>query len=430
MSAKLTCAARAFESWRNVPLDERITRVANCLRYFELHRNGIAVEITRQMGKPLNEARAEVDTMLDRARASIALAEEALTPTLLPDKPGYIRRIEHRPKGVVLAITNWNYPLLIPINVIVPGLLAGNTILLKHSSLTWLTGCKFTAAFAELGEGLVTDLVVEHSQIARLFADKRIAHVTFTGSTGTGREVYQTVAASRLIDVGMELSGKGAAYVAEDCDLEATVPQVVDGALYNAGQSRAAVERVYVHRSRYQEFLERAEVEMERYVIGDPLDDSTTLGPMALRQSLHRLEDQVLDATDRGADLRTGGELFGPFFRPTLLADVSQGARIMHEETFGPILPVASVDSDEQALAYIDDSLYGLSASIWTQDGERAERFARALEVGTVFQNMCDYLDPALPWSGARGSGKGTTMSQSGFFHLTRRKSINFRVKP
>lgn len=429
MMAKLARAHEAYRAWRSVSLPERISRIEKCLDYFVLHRNGMAVDVTRQMGKPLHEARKEVDTMLDRARTCLKLAEEILAPQELRGKPGHIRRIEHQPLGVVLAIAAWNYPLLIPINVIVPGLLAGNAVLLKHSPLTWLSGRSFTDAFAELEPGLVSDLVIDHQQAARLMGDRRIAHVSFTGSVRGGHEVYQTVAASRLIDVGLELGGKDAAYVAEDADLEFTVPLVVEGSLYNAGQSCCAIERVYVHKSQYDEFVERAEHELDKYVIGDPLERGTTLGPMARRQVLHYLEDQVLDATDHGADLVTGGELFGPFFRPTLLVDVPQDAKVMREESFGPIVAVARVDSDEQAIAYADDSKYGLTASIWTQDIERAERFAHSLEVGTVYQNRCDYLDPALPWSGLRDSGKGSTLSASGFFHLSRRKSINFRTK-
>lgn len=429
MMAKLARAHEAYRAWRSVPLSERITEIEKCLKYFKLNRNGIAVDVTRQMGKPLRQARAEVDAMLHRAQTCLELAEEALAPLELSHKSGLMRRIEHQPLGVVMAIAAWNYPLLIPINVIIPGLLAGNAVLLKHSPLTWLTGRSFADAFADLGPGLVNDLIIDHKQAARLMTDRRIAHVSFTGSVRGGQEVYQTVASSRLIDVGLELGGKDAAYVAEDADLEFTVKNVVEGALYNAGQSCCAVERVYVHDSRYREFVELAEHELDKYVIGDPLEDSTTLGPMARRQSLHFLEDQVFDATDHGADLITGGELFGPFFRPTLLVDVPQDAKVMREESFGPLVPVARVDSDEQAISYIDDSKYGLTASIWTTDVERAEHFASKLEVGTVFQNRCDYLDPALPWSGLRDSGKGSTLSASGFFHLTRRKSIHFRTK-
>ena len=429
MEKKLAAAHKAFRAWRQLALTERISRVESCLTYFEDHGGDIATEISRQMGKPIRESKAEVQTMLERARITLGLAEHALRPRSLPEKPGYIRRVEHLPLGVVLSIAAWNYPLLIPINVIIPGLLAGNAILLKHSPLTWLTGRRFTEAFAGLGiDGLVNDVVITHPMAAQLMVDRRVAHVTFTGSVRGGREVYQTVAGSRFIDVGLELGGKDAAYVAADAKMRLTTGKIVEGALYNAGQSCCSIERVYVHESRYEDFLGRVEQLIDGYHVGDPLENRTTLGPMARRASLAFLEDQVMDATDSGAELVVGGEIFGSFFQPTLLSDVPQDARIMQEETFGPILAVASVDSDEQAIELMNDCDFGLTASVWTKDIERAEYFARQLDVGTVFQNRCDYLDPELPWTGVRDSGKGSTLAESGFFHLTRRKSIHFRT--
>ncbi len=428
MFDKLKRAHAAHRKWRRIPLADRITQVRECLTRFETDREAVASEITRQMGKPIVEARAEVTTMFDRAETSMALAEGALASELLPEKPGLVRRIEHRPLGVVFAIAAWNYPLLIPINVLVPGLLAGNAILLKHSPLTALTGRRFSRAFAGLEiADVVQDLIIEHEQAARLIADHRIAHVAFTGSVASGRKVYQTVASERLIDIGLELGGKDAAYVAEDADLEVATAGVVEGACYNAGQSCCAIERVYVHESRYREFLDRALPLVEGYVAGDPLKESTTLGPMARSDSLPHLIGQVADAKTRGARVLTGGQIMGTFFVPTLLSDVPQSAEVMRDESFGPIVPVAPVADDEDALTLMDDSNYGLTASIWTADMDRAERFASRLEVGTMYQNRCDYLDPAQPWTGVRDSGKGSSLSRSGFFHLTRRMSIHFR---
>jgi acyl-CoA reductase-like NAD-dependent aldehyde dehydrogenase len=316
--------------------------------------------------------------------------------------------------------------------VVVPALLAGNTVLLKHSPLTPLIGRHFEAAFGELDPpSLVTSLILTNEQASRLIGDSQINYVAFTGSVATGTKVYQQ-AAKRLIDVGLELGGKDPAYVAADADLDFAVENIVDGACYNAGQSCCAVERVYVHHTLYQAFLKRAKKILEQYRLGDPLDEKTTMGPLARREALPFLEGQVKEGVRRGARLLLGGKRLkgakGNFFEPTLLADVPNDAKVMQEESFGPIVSVLSVKDDAEALARMNDSCYGLTASIWTADRMRAELFARELEAGTVFQNRCDYLDPCLPWTGARESGIGSTLSRYGFYHLTRRKGIHFRT--
>jgi acyl-CoA reductase-like NAD-dependent aldehyde dehydrogenase len=432
VEAKLQAAAAAFEKWQRVPLEGRIKTVKTGLDRMKQAGEAIARDITLQMGKPISQSRSELTTMLDRAEQSIADAPAALAPDVLP-KEGFARRIEHAPLGIVLDVAAWNYPLLIPINVIVPALLAGNVVLLKHSAKTPLTGQAFEDAFAGLDvPHLVTNVTLSHEQTSELIGDSRVAHVSFTGSVEGGRRIYQAVARSRLIDVGLELGGKDAAYVATDADLEFTVANVVDGACYNAGQSCCAVERVYVHQDLYEPFLERAAALLKDYRLGDPLDESITMGPLASRQAPKFLRAQVEDAVRRGARLVCGGTasegLPGNFFLPTLLADVQNNADVMQQESFGPLVPVHSVRNDEQALALMNDSAFGLTASIWTRDQGRAEHMASRLDAGTIFQNRCDYLDPALPWTGWGDSGRGSTLSRFGFYHLTRRKSIHFRL--
>jgi acyl-CoA reductase-like NAD-dependent aldehyde dehydrogenase len=438
LEQKIAGARAAYDQWRRLPLDERARRVEQGLNYFREHAEQIARDITLQMGKPITQSRSEVKTLLHRAEYMLSIARETLAPERLPAQPGFHLRIEHAPLGVVYDIAPWNYPLLTAVNVVVPALLAGNTVLLKPSPLTPLVGLHFERAFGEGGPSksanpayLVNSLIVTNAQAARLINDPRVNYVAFTGSVATGTKVYHQ-AAKRLLDVGLELGGKDPAYVAEDADLDFAAEQIVDGACYNAGQSCCAVERVYVHQARYREFLDRVKSRLKDYRLGNPLDEKTTMGPLARREAVAFLESQVKEAVRRGARLLLGGKRLkgtrGNFFPPTLLADVPNSARIMQEESFGPLVPVSSVADDDEALARMIDSRFGLTASVWTRDRERAERFSRDLEVGTVFQNRCDYLDPSLPWTGARDSGIGSTLSRYGFYHLTRRKAIHLKA--
>jgi len=427
---KLDLARRAHIAWRALPLETRIAQVTAAMGYFRTESAKIAREISQQMGKPIVQARREVDTMLARAEHLLVIAKYALAPESLPAQSGTTLRIEHHPLGVVLDIAAWNYPLLVPVNVVVPAILAGNAVILKHSPLTPLCGERFERAFAALSvPDVLQHVVVENERAQELIEDPRIDHVAFTGSVATGRKVLRA-ASGRAIGVGLELGGKDPAYVAADADVAFAAENVVDGACYNAGQSCCAVERVYVHESVYESFLERSRAALRQYRSGDPLDERTNLGPLARREGVDHLEKQVADAVLRGAKVLSGGRRGtgkGWFFEPTLIAGVPNDAILMQEESFGPIVPVASVASDDEAIARMNDSRYGLTASVWTRSGERAERFAREVEAGTVYENRCDYLDPALPWTGWKESGLGSTLSRYGFLGLTRRKSIHFR---
>jgi len=433
LEEKIVKARIAYESWRRTPLSERKTQVQEGLERFLSQRESIEGNVTRQMGKPLWEAKNEVNTMADRAETSISIAEDVLAHDILPEKEGFFLRIDHAPLGLVFNIAAWNYPLLIPINVIVPALLAGNSVILKHSAKTPLTGQAFEDAFGNLNvPNLVTHVVLSHGGTARLIGDERVNHVAFTGSVEGGRSVYQETA-KRFIDAGLELGGKDPAYVAQDADLAFTVPNVVEGALYNAGQSCCAVERVYVHEKVYDDFASQAQDVLKGYSMGDPMDPETMLGPLVTEKALQVLEEQIEDAVRLGAEVLLGGQrntdLPGNFFPPTLVVDVPNQSMLMQEESFGPVLPVLKVKNDEEALKHMNDTRYGLTASIWTKDQDRAERFAGELDAGTIFQNRCDYLDPLLPWTGVRDSGKGSSLSRYGFYHLTRPKSIHFRTR-
>lgn len=433
LTAIIGRARDAQRLWRNRSLEQRIEVIQAGLAILRQNTDEIVRDVSLQMGKPLAQSQGEFETLFRRAAQSFADAHDALAPDVLPPSNGFVRRIEHAPLGVVLNLAAWNYPLIIPINVIVPALLAGNTVLLKHSKKTPRTGQSFADAFGKLDvPDLVQNVVLSHTQVGELIANNEIDYVAFTGSVEGGRAVYRSAAQS-LLDAGLELGGKDPAYVAADADLEFAVENIVDGACYNAGQSCCAIERVYVHRDLYDQFLESATEKLRAYRLGDPLDDATTMGPLASGNALDVLETQVDDATKRGARLLFGGHRIpnstGNLFQPTLLADCPQDSLVMQEESFGPLLPVTAVDNDDEAIVRMNDSSLGLTASIWTRDLDRAERFGREIEAGTIFQNRADYIDPSLPWTGWKQSGLGSTLSPYGFHHLTRRKAIHFRVE-
>ena len=431
VEARLTRARAAQTRWRARTVEQRVAEIARAVEYFRREKEVVARDVAREMGKPLRQARSEVDTLLARSEFLLGAAPNTLRPELVPAKEGFELRIEHEPLGLVLDIAAWNYPLIVPVNVVVPALAAGNALVLKHSPKCPAAGEHFARAFATLSEpDVFHNLIVPDSEAGALVADPRIDHVAFTGSVATGRKVYRAVS-ERLIGVGLELGGKDPAYVASDADLDFAAANVVDGACYNAGQSCCAVERAFVHASLYGAFLERATLAMQSYRLGDPLEENTTMGTLVDRAALEKVEAHVADARARGARVLCGGRrapgLAGFYYEPTLLADVPLEALVMREETFGPVLPVRAVRDDDEALAAMNDSHYGLSASLWTRDSARVEPFVRELEVGTVFQNRCDYLEPALPWTGWKESGLGSTLSHLGFLHLTRRKSVHLR---
>lgn len=432
LELKLARAREAQRRWRAKPLAARVAELRVALEYFRVHKETVARDVTREMGKPVRQARGEVDTLLARAEYMLALAPEALASERLPAKPGFELRIEHEPLGVVLDIAAWNYPLIVPVNVLVPALAAGNAVVLKHSPKSPAAGEHFARALASLSEpDAFQNLIVPDAEASALLADARVDHICFTGSVPTGRRVYRA-ASERLIGCGLELGGKDPAYVAADADLDFAAENVVDGACYNAGQSCCAVERVYVHESVYAAFLERATLAVQAYKLGDPLEETTTMGPLVDAAGRDKVEHHVADALARGARLVCGGRrppgLAGFFYEPTLLADCPVDALVLREETFGPVVTVRAVRDDDEALALMNDSRYGLTASVWTRERVRAERFVRELEAGTVFQNRCDYLEPSLPWTGWKESGLGSTLSRHGYLHLTRRKSVHLRA--
>lgn len=435
IEAAVTRARQAYQQWRTTPIEERQGLCAAFADAFEAMGEQVARDITAQMGKPLQQSRNEIGGLLERARHMTEIAAKTLADEYLPEKDKFVRYIRHEPKGVVLDIAAWNYPLLIAVNVVVPAVLAGNAVILKHSSKTPLCARAFVDAFKEAGmpDGLVQDVVADHATTEALVQHPGIDHVSFTGSVRGGHELARS-AADRFIDLGLELGGKDPAYVCADAPFEFSVENTVDGAFYNAGQSCCAIERVYVNQAIYDEFVEAYAALVREYVMGDPMDPATTLGPLASKSAPDFLAAQVDGAVRAGGTLVVDPREFTPpakgwFAAPAVVAGDIQAAALMRDESFGPVIGIVPVPDDEEAVRLMNDSDYGLTASIWTSDPERVRRMGPEIQTGTVFMNRCDYLDPALPWTGVKDTGRGATLSHYGLLQLTQLKSMHLRVE-
>lgn len=435
----LAAARTAARSWQATPIDERAALCTRFVDAFGARRDAIAEEITWQMGRPLRHAPAEIRTFEERARAMIGLAAEALADLQVPPTGGFTRFIRKEPLGIVLVMAPWNYPYLTAVNAVVPALLAGNVVLLKHSEQTFLCAERFADAFeaAGLPEGVFQALRLSHEQSASLIGrDGGPDLVCFTGSVGGGSAVQRAAAnrRDRFVTVGLELGGKDAAYVRADVDLDAAVAGLVDGAFYNAGQSCCGVERIYVHADVYDRFVKQYVDAVRALRLGDPTDPGTTLGPLVRTRSADFVREQIRHAVGDGA--RTlidpadfpSDEPGTPYLAPQVLVDVNHAMDVMAEETFGPVVGIMKVDTDAEAVGLVNDSPYGLTASVWTVDEDAALDLGSQLEVGTVFMNRCDYLDPALAWTGVKASGRGVTLSRLGYEQLTRPKSFHLRL--
>ena len=428
-------ASAAQRGWRSTSLDER---AAWCTKAVEaMNRRGAQIvdELAWQIGRPVSAGPGELRGFTERATRMIELAATSLADLVPPAKPGFTRFIRREPLGVVLVVAPWNYPLLTAVNTIVPALMAGNVVILKHATQTLLAGERFAEAFADAGlpEGVFTNIVVSHAQTEALLRSGQIDRVNFTGSVGGGQKMEQATAGT-FTGVGLELGGKDPAYVRADADLAFAVENIVDGAFFNSGQSCCGIERVYVERSLYPEFVERAGALAARYVLGNPLDPATTLGPMVNGKAADFVRHQVKQATKHGARQVVDLSGFGddkhgsPYLAPQILVDVDHSMAVMVEESFGPVVGVMPVDGDEQAVELMNDSPYGLSASIWTADVDAATRIGEVLATGTVYMNRADYLDPDLAWTGVKDTGRGATLSPVGYEQLTRPKSFHLRT--
>ena len=434
--AEALAGARAAQAaWRHTPLAERQACLTKAVDAFVAKGAEIAEEIAWQMGRPISQCPFEVAGFEERARHMIAIAPSALGDIAVEPKDGFTRFIRRDPLGVVFVVAPWNYPYLTAVNAVVPALAAGNAVLLKHSHQTPLCAERFAEAFetAGLPAGLFRHLHLSHTATAKLVGSEGVDFVSFTGSVPGGHAI-QEAAAQRFIGTGLELGGKDPAYVCADAKLDHAIENVIDGAFFNSGQSCCGIERIYVHAEVYDAFVEGA-VELTRgYVLGNPIEPGTTLGPMVRASAADFVRGQIADAVAAGAKALIDPKAFAadavgtPYLAPQILVDVDHSMRVMTEESFGPVVGIMKVASDEEAVALMNDSNFGLTASIWTTDEDAAIAIGDRVETGTWFMNRADYLDPALAWTGVKDSGRGCSLSRLGYAALTQPKSFHLRT--
>jgi acyl-CoA reductase-like NAD-dependent aldehyde dehydrogenase len=431
----LDSARHAQPAWAALTLAARCELLRKAVDAFVSKAKDIAGEITWQMGRPISHAPGEVRGFEERARHMLAIAPQALAAIRPDDKAGFQRQIKRVPLGIVAVVAPWNYPYLTAVNAVLPALIAGNAVVLKHSHQTPLCAERFGEAFAGAGVpvGVFQYLHLSHSDTSSLMGDPRIATVCFTGSVAGGRAVVAATAAG-FATSGLELGGKDPAYVRADANLAHAIDTLTDGAFFNAGQSCCGIKRIYVAAPRYEEFVAGVVDLTHKYRLGSPLDPETTIGPVVRAAAAASVRAQVHDAVARGARQLIDQASFAAsvpgtaYLAPQVLVDVDHSMPIMREETFGPAVGIMKVASDEEAVRLMNDSDFGLTAAIFSTDTARAESLGDALETGTVFLNRCDYLDPALAWTGVKNSGRGCTLSRVGFEQLTRPKSYHFKV--
>jgi len=436
IAAALEAGKRAGESWRRCSVEERAALVLKAVDIFVSMKEILAQEITWQMGRPIRFAPGEINGFEERARYMASIAPSALSAIHPEPKDGFSRFIVREPLGQVLVVAPWNYPYLTAVNAVVPALLSGNTVLIKHSAQTPLCAERFVQVFKEAGlpEGVFQFLHLDHAATERVIKAPEINFVAFTGSVAGGKMVEQCTA-GLFKGSGLELGGKDPAYVRADANVSHAVETVVDGAFFNSGQSCCGIERAYVHESVFEEFLAGAITAVQAYELNDPTRHETTLGPLVKKSAAEFARAQVAEAIARGAVAHIDVGRFsrdegsGAYMAPQLLTGVNHDMRLMTEETFGPVLGVQSVSSDEEAIALMNDSDYGLTAAVFTEDQEAAISIGNRVNTGTWFMNRCDYLDPALAWTGVKDSGRGCTLSSVGFEHLTRPKSFHLKTK-
>ena len=430
--AAVARAKAAQKGWAARPLAERIALVKAGVAKLNEMKDVVVPEIAWQMGRPTRYG-GEYGGVNARTDYMSQIAAETLAPQMVEDSGNFRRYLARDPVGVVFIVAPWNYPYLTTINTLIPALLAGNTVILKHASQTMVVGERLAEAFHAGGvpADVFQNVVLDHATTEHLIATRSFGFVNFTGSVGGG-QAMERAAAGTFTPLGLELGGKDPGYVRADANLEAAVDTLMDGAMFNAGQCCCGIERIYVHESLFDAFVEKSVAWVKALKLGNPFDADTTIGPMANKRFAAVVRSQVAEAVAAGAKPLIDPALFpaddgGAYLAPQILVNVDHSMRVMMEESFGPVVGIMKVKDDAEAVALMNDSPYGLTASIWTEDYETAQKIGTQIETGTVFMNRADYLDPALCWTGCKDTGRGGSLSYLGFHSVTRPKSYHLK---
>jgi acyl-CoA reductase-like NAD-dependent aldehyde dehydrogenase len=431
--AAVSKARKAQKDWARRPLEDRVQLVLKGVARLNEMVAEVVPELAHMMGRPVRYG-GEFKGFNERSNYVASIAADALAPLVIEESGNFERRIEREAHGVVFVIAPWNYPYMTAINTVAPALMAGNTVVIKHAAQTLLVGERMVRAFVEAGvpDDVFINVFLDHSTTSALISEGLFNFVNFTGSVEGGRAI-ERAAAGTFTGLGLELGGKDTGYVMEDADLDAAVDTLMDGATYNSGQCCCGIERIYVNENLYDAFVEKSVAWVSNYKLGNPLEQETTLGPMANKRFAKVVRAQIADAVSKGAKALVDPKLFpaddgeSAYVAPQVLVNVDHSMEFMTEETFGPALGIMKVKNDDEAIALMNDSKYGLTASLWTQDAARAGRIGREIETGTVFMNRADYLDPALCWTGVKETGRGGSLSVLGFQNLTRPKSYHLK---
>ncbi|ETA50867.1 aldehyde dehydrogenase family protein [Ponticoccus alexandrii] len=420
----------AQAAWAARPLQERIDLVMAGVEAVGAMNDEIVPELAHMMGRPVRFG-GEFGGFNERASYMAGIAAEALAPIEVGEDETFTRYIKRVPLGLAFVVAPWNYPYMTAINTVAPALIAGNTVMLKHATQTLLVGERMARAFHSAGvpEEVFQNVFLDHDTTSALIAGNAFDFVNFTGSVGGGKAI-ERAAAGTFTGTGLELGGKDPGYVMEDADLDAAVDTLIDGAMFNSGQCCCGIERIYVHESLYDAFLEKALAVVRGYKLGNPLDPETTIGPMAHVRFAQEVRAQIAEAIEMGATahIETMPEDDGAaYLTPQILTGVTHEMRVMRDESFGPVVGIMKVSGDEEAIALMNDSHFGLTASLWTADVARAQAVGDRIETGTVFLNRADYLDPGLCWTGCKQTGRGGGLSVIGLHNLTRPKSYHLK---